>query len=298
MSKKLLILEIALLIAVISCMCFIRQYFKSFHMPDGLENNMGGYVHFSIDDSNSIFEDLTLNAGNYKSIFEQPKLNFIKSLHDQYGIVISFYVYYSWDVEDDSFSLADTTDQFKEEFAENADWLRFGFHAKDADAYETIAADEEIEYYNKTIGELIRITGTEKCIDNFVRLDRFQADTEMVDLLHSTDEGIVGLLAADGNGRQSYALSADEMKLMNLEDWFSDIYGVFYTPTDVRLENIESDEEFYHGLVEIASQERIIVFTHEWILDDKNVQKYMSWFAQYANQVGKSFGFPEDNTGQ
>lgn len=53
--------------------------------------------------------------------------------------------------------MADTTDQFKEEFAENADWLRFGFHAKDADAYETIAADEEIEYYNKTISELIRI---------------------------------------------------------------------------------------------------------------------------------------------
>lgn len=266
-------------------------------MPDTVTAE-GGILHFSVDDSNSIFEDLTLNAEKYDSIFDQPQLRFVKKLNDKYDIAISFYVYYSWDVSDNRFSLSDATDQFKEEFTENANWLRFGFHAKDADAYTTITAVEELEYYDRTISELIRITGSEKCIDTFVRLDRFQADADMVDYLHSTDNGIVGLLCADDNNRQSYALSSVEMELMKAEDWYADAYGVYYTPTDIRLESIDSDEKFYQDLAEIASQERIIIFTHEWVLNDKNVQKYMTWFAEYAYQAGKPFGFPEDNIGQ
>lgn len=195
-------------ICLLGAACF-QYYVNSFHMPD--ITTAGGYLHFSVDDSNSIFEDLTLNAERYDSIFDQPQLKFIKKLHDKYGIVISFYVYYSWDVENNRFLLSDATDQFKEEFTANANWLRFGFHAKDADAYESISAVEELEYYNRTIRELIRITGSEKCIDSFVRLDRYVANVEMVDYMHSADNGIVGLLGADDD-RQSYALSYDKMK--------------------------------------------------------------------------------------
>lgn len=301
MNKKraifIFVSVIFFLVAMFTCMFFYHRQLNTFHMPDSIETNTGGYLHFSVDDSNSIFEDLTKNAENYKSIFDQPKLKFIKKLHDKYGITCSFYVYFSWDTETDNFSLSDATERFKEEFTKNADWLRFGFHAKDANAYETITAKEELVYYNKTIDELLRITGSGVCIDNFVRLDRYQADIEMVNLLNSANNGIVGLLCADDPERQSYALSTDEMEQMNSEDWYRGSNGLFYTPTDVRLEKIESNEQFYQDLAEVAGQERIIIFTHEWVLDDENVQKYMAWFAEYANQTGKSFGFPEDNIG-
>lgn len=189
-----------------------------------LSSNMGGYLHFSIDDSNSVFEDL--NSTQYSSIFEQPKLGFLKKLHDQYGVVVSFYTYYSWDVEKNEFDLSMMTDRYHEEFSKNSDWLRFGFHAKDADAYENCSPEKNLEYYNKTIAELLRITGSVECIDNFVRLDRYQADTETVKLLQSADNGIVGLLAADDPNRQSYALSVTEMLDMNTNDWFEDESGV------------------------------------------------------------------------
>lgn len=113
--------------------------------------------------------------------------------------------------------------------------MRFGFHAKDAIAYTTITATEELEYYNRTIDELIRITGSTKCIDNFVRLDRFQADSDMVFCLSTADNGIVGLLCADDVNRQSYALSIEELEMVNVQDWYKDSYGLCYTPTDVRL---------------------------------------------------------------
>ena len=38
----------------------------------------------------------------------------------------------------------------------------------------------------------------------------------------------------------------------------------------------------------------MVVFTHEWILDDANVQKYMTWLAEFAYEHQIPFRFPED----
>jgi hypothetical protein len=67
-----------------------------------------------------------------------------------------------------------------------------------------------------------------------------------------------------------------------------------YTPTDMNLESIENDEQFYNELMEMASEPRMIVFTHEWILDDKNVKKYMTWIAQFASEYNIPFEYPEN----
>lgn len=76
------------------------------------------------------------------------------------------------------------------------------------------------------------------------------------------------------------------------EQWYNE--EIYYTPIDIRLENIESNKRFYSDLVSISNQERIIIFTHEWSMDNKKVKKYMKWFAEYGNKIGKSFSFPED----
>lgn len=218
----------------------------------------------------------------------------MKKLHDQYGIVVSFYVFYSWNVEDGRFNLAEATDRFQEEFSANSDWLRFGFHAKDAPAYETIDAEEELYYYNITIKELLRITGSEDCIDNFVRLDRYYATAEMIEALTETDYGIVGLLTSDNPDRNSYALSGDERIALYDADWYADSNGVQYTPTDIRLEGLEGRAQFRDRLVQVSDQEQIVIFTHEWFLSDKNVQKYMKWFAMFGERYQREFAFPED----
>lgn len=247
-----------------------------------------------MDDSNSIFEDLTEHEEVYSSAFDNPLLGFVKNLHDEYGIVVSFYVFYSWDVESGKFCLADATDAFKNDFAANADWLRFGFHAKDARAYETIDANEEVLYYDMTIEQLLRITGSEACIDNFVRLDRFIASADMIQKLADTDHGIIGLMVADDPKRLSYALSDDELLDVYKNDWYVDLEEMNYTPTDIRLENIKNIRQFFDDLETISTQEHVIIFTHERILEDKNVQRYMEWFAMYGKQYGYDFAFPED----
>ncbi|MBQ8287953.1 MAG: hypothetical protein IJX76_04180 [Clostridia bacterium] len=254
-----------------------------------------GYLHFSVDDCNTLFRDLTENADRYDSIFDQPTLGFVRELHDQFGIRISFYVYYCPNRETVEFDLSDATDRFSAEFAENADWLRFGYHAPDSEAYQSTDAEEQLEYYRMTVRELIRITGSAECIDNFVRLDRYLADADTVRALSFAEEGITGLFIADRSNpdRHSYALSQAAQETCYAEDWWVE-EGVCYTPTDVRLEDIADDDAFYRLLKDMEEQPRLIVFTHEWAMEQESVKRYMRWFAEYAHTYGIPSAFPEN----
>ena len=46
----------------------------------------------------------------------------MKDLHDSYGAVISFYVFYD-DGESDGFNLSKTTNKFTADFTDNSNWL-------------------------------------------------------------------------------------------------------------------------------------------------------------------------------
>lgn len=141
----------------------ICGYFKySFHMPkECLQNSeKAEFCHISVDDTISLFKDLTIHENEYTSIFENSTLKYFKSLHDKYGAKVSFYVFYSWDdLSKGGFSLRDVTDKFAKEFSENADWLKFGFHAMSAQSYQTTDIELQKEYYDAVINELLRITG-------------------------------------------------------------------------------------------------------------------------------------------
>lgn len=252
------------------------------------------YLHFSVDDSNSIFEDLTKNKDNYTSIFDNKTLRFVKTLHDKYGAVFSFYCFYGWDVADgNQFSLADATDAFRDEFSKESNWLRFGFHAKDALAYESIRDEDELTYYDATIKELIRITGSIECIDSFVRLDRYVASEKALRLMQATDNGIIGLLTADDPSRQSYDLSSEEQEQLYAQDWFEK-HGLAYTPSDVVFEKIASPADAIISVFNVLPQKNIEVFTHEWILDSRRVKFYMTGMAYLASIKGIASRFTED----
>ena len=246
------------------------------------------YCHFSVDDSNSIFLDLTNNQNAYESAFEQPILEFVKKLHDQYGIKVSFYVFFSWDVKDNNFDLSKSTDKYSNEFVENSDWLKFGFHAKDASAYENQNADIEQKYFDLTVKELTRIVGKES-IDYFIRLDRYTADTDTLKALKNA--GVDGLLISPDRNRQSYSLSDEEQKLCYENDWYIDQFHMLYTPTDIQVELINNDDEFYTTVKQMATQPRIEIFTHEWAIDEWNVKKYLTWYAYSVEKNNVKFSF-------
>lgn len=250
------------------------------------------YVHFSIDDTIDLFHDLTVNESTYDSIFDQPDLAFFKKLHDEYGIVVTFYCFYSWDTKSGMFNLSEATDTFASDFTANSDWLRFGFHAWDAPSYESLTPETEVQWYTQTLKELLRITGSENCIDHFLRLDRYTADEVTVQSLHMLPDGVTGLLCPDpGSSSPSYALTAEEAEKLYQDDWYTDEGGISYTPTDLRFEAIPSVLNFYQQLDKIAGQNQLVVFTHAWFLQDPEIQRYISWFAKYGQSAGYQFDF-------
>ena len=140
-------------------------------------------------------------------------------------------------------------------------------------------------YYSKTIQELLRITGSESCIDRFIRLDRYVANEETVLLLKEADLGITGLFIADrkdAQSRESYALTEDQRSHCYSSDWYVDEHGVAYTPTDIRAEEIENDQTLYELLNTMYNQKNLIVFTHEWAMQEEDTQRYLSLLAQYV----------------
>lgn len=262
---------------------------------ENVSSNENKYIHISLDDTISIFKDIYNNESKYKSIFQNNTLKYFKDLHEKYGLVISFYCYY----EDNNFNLSMVSQKFEKEFQENSDWLRFGFHALNAETkYET---DEDskrlVEDYNKTIGELIRITGGKESIDNVIRLNYFSGSLECVNSIKDTENGIIGLLCADTEGRISYYFNDEKSLEIYNSDRYYDNELTFFN-TDIRLEfyldNLSEELDKYTEENYNNKNKELIVFTHEWQLSNKKIKANIEKICKYSIDNNYLFKFAED----
>lgn len=83
----------------------------------------------SLDDNIWFLQDIARHADVYRSIFENPYLALLREAHARYGTKIQANLFFETP-RDGGFTLAEMPDTFKREFSQNADWLRFSFHAK------------------------------------------------------------------------------------------------------------------------------------------------------------------------
>lgn len=258
------------------------------------ETSREKYVHFSLDDTILLFEDLYQNSNRYSTIFDNDTLKYLKQLHSRYGIVVSCYTWY----QKENFDLSMLSAQYQQEFQDNSDWLRFGFHALDSEAkYETDADIEKLKKdYEKTVEQLVRITGGENCIDHVIRLHYYAGTKDGIQELANGKYRIKGLLAADNEGRKSYYF---DDKISN-EMYWTDKYidnGIYFFNTDLRMENYKDITE---KLKEYKTSEYktkadvLITFTHEWKIKDYIVKKNIEKTFKFAIENEYGFYFPED----
>ena len=251
------------------------------------------FMHISFDDTIYLFKDLNENKDVYNTIFDNQTLQWMKVLHQQYGAVFSFYVYF----QDENFSLLECTGKFSKEFKDNSDWLKFGFHTIDANTtYNNKTKYTLLDDYSTTINELIRITSEEN-IDNVVRLQSFRGSKEELEALNTEVmvEPIVGYLTAD-DLRQSYYLNEEDNKYIYANDEFLDQNNnIWFFSTDLRVEFIESMEDKINEFDTAAwnnQKSDLIIFTHEWLLDEQ-IRKKIEQLCEYAVKQGYNFDFPE-----
>ena len=249
-------------------------------------NNNKKFAHFSIDDTIEIFNDLTKNENNYKSIFENDFLNFLKQCNELFGANFSLYCFNEYK----GISLSNCTEKFRKEFEENSNWLKFGFHGYNEKVnYSSIMSGDATKQYEKTISNLIRIVG-EKSITNVVRLEKFLCSKENIDTLKNCKFGIKGLLASDSLNRINYYLNGStNKKLFDDGYYFDDTNSIFLYKTDLRIENIDNVKE---EVLKNLYDNNLIIFTHEDFLNVENKKKIFE-ICKLLTENGYIFSFPD-----
>ncbi len=235
-------------------------------------------AHISVDDATMIFQDIYWNR--YDSIFENQILGKLKELHDEYGMKVTLYVYYKLE----TFSLQDMPEDYYEEFEENADWLRIGFHSG-----TELEPDESIRdfmtAYANTQEEIKRFAG-ETTTTKILRLHYWKATDEMVEFLLS--QGIKGLLCQDEK-TISYDLTQEQIeKLYATRDGILKTDDMIYYVTDIRLETTENINTV---LKEKRNDRVLVIFTHAWCFMD-NSEK-LEEAVRELSEAGYSFEWLE-----
>lgn len=255
-----------------------------------LKNNK--YMHLSFDDTIEIFKDLTNNASTYTSIFDNEILKWYKSLHDQYGVVISCYCFNNHS----DFKIENTTSKFKDEFKANKDWLKFGHHFEDASGnYATGTAESASASYSKFVNAIYNITGCCECIDRVPRLHNFAGNTESLIAMRDCNCGITGVLGADDT-RKNYDLNdADMAYVLKHEKVYDTNTKLTIFTTDIRIENITDINATLTNLSSVNYFNKVhdlIVFTHEWKLTDSTIKANIIKIIEFALVNNYEFDYP------
>jgi hypothetical protein len=82
---------------------------------------------FSVDDNSFWLREIGRNPDQYPSLFDCFLLAMWRDLHQRYGLKVVLNIY--WET-DDGFTLADFSDRWQGEFADNAHWLKLAWHAR------------------------------------------------------------------------------------------------------------------------------------------------------------------------
>lgn len=213
----------------------------------------------SVDDNILFLRDIAQNADTYRSIFDHPYMAFWRVMRRRYGTKVHFNIYYQ--TVDGSFTLRDMPEKFKNEWRENADWLRLTFHAlkdepprpyKDASACQI-----ESDFWAVT-EEIVRFAG-EELLSTFTTIHWGEATRDACKALRR--HGIIGLVGYFifdnlGNPIVSYYLDRERTKYLQENDyWWDKSEDIIFVRHDIVL-NAFSLDEIANELRRIAGNPR------------------------------------------
>lgn len=181
---------------------------------------------FSLDDNIWFLQNIAKNQNNYKSIFEDPYLTLLKTMHDRYGTKFHVNIYYECP-EFGGFNLTQMPDKFKSEWDYNSDWLRMSFHANanEPDHPYIHSSFEKMKFeHDRIMEQILRFGGERAFAGPVLTVHWGDATVEAVRALRSSGiRAMVGSFkyASPDGTPIKYYLNAEQCALMN-------IYGFWY----------------------------------------------------------------------
>lgn len=274
-------------------------------------DKINNFIHFSFDDVTTTFNNLNANKNTYTSIFEEPFMNYLKSLHDTYRAKFSLYVY-------DISVLNNIGNKFKKDFMANSDWLKIGFHAYNQGSLLDVDVNTAKTQYETFIQYALNMAGLNS-IDRIPRLNFFAGSQNQINALRDAKCGIYGLLTPDDDRTVGYLNTQQHDYLLNNCNLFDKNNGLIYYATNFRLDwfvsgfssqytyNVPTESNPYDELVSRYSNpdfanlnNDLVVFTHEWQLYtnahnfDQTMKTYIEQVMQFANEYGYVFDYVQN----
>lgn len=232
-------------------------------------------IHFSVDDTFGCFNWLNYNRKSIKKIFESSTFDFARKIYEKYGIYTHFYCMYT----DGKNSLDNISIEWREQFQECNEWMKFGFHCYDGNSNYGLLLNKKIKNdYEKVTNALINIIGSEVCLTDTLRLHYFAGNEFTIRYLKQ--KGINKLLCADDN-RKSYNLSEHaDIKLKQTGYYYDEGIGMKFILTDLRIENVK-DIEKEITRIKGLSRNNIVIFTHERFLKIEEIRSKLEACFKY-----------------
>ncbi len=272
------------------------------------------YIHFSFDDVYRALKDITVHADIYASVFENELFCWLKKMHDLYGAVFSLYTF-NYHSKDPEYDISGLPSKYAEELKSNAEWLKFGFHARDdKKKYNSDEADSIKADYEKFCNAIMHATkGNDGSIDRVVRLGFFSGTRVNARTLQECENGISGLLTADNDiKRLSYYLDEERTALLNQkgelweEQWFIDKDGItknkhlLFLRSLLRMELVESVDDMLTQIESYNQPKVLEFFTHEscWYRESKvngySIPELVESLIKWAFEQGYGFDFAQN----
>lgn len=212
---------------------------------------------FTVDDNIRFLQDLTKR--HYDSIFDHPYLAVYLRLHKKYQLKVQLNLFY----EGNGFDLSQMTDEYKNEWVENADWLKLSFHSKleNVNPYINSQYQEVFEDCQNVQREIIRFA-TDKALGKTTTVHYCQTTDDGIKALYDNGvRGLLGLYGKESAPMTSYQNNEEECQLMRKGEVVHS-GGINYAAIDIVL-NACTTEGILLELNNLACRDLVKVMIHE-----------------------------------
>ena len=192
-------------------------------------------------------------------MFDHPYLAMYRRLHEEFDLKIQLNLFYRME----NFDLSQMSEDYRDEWRENADWLKLSFHSdrENVNPYKH-SKYEEVFADCRRVNEQILRFASDKSLANTTTVHYCQTTEEGLRAL--ADNGIRGLLGLFGDDERpstSYAIdfaTAEEIRKGNSVT----LGGITFASLDIVL-NCFSEEQILLTLQKMTNREDLRVMIHE-----------------------------------
>ena len=251
----------------------------------GTKNTGAKKFCFTVDDNIRFLKEL--NERSYPDIFSHPYLEMYRRLHRKYGVKVQLNLFY----EADDFNLSQMTDNYRDEWLQNSDWLKLSFHSRleAVKPYESSGYEEVFEDCQKVHREIIRFASLPS-LAKTTTIHYCLATSEGLSALK--DNGVLGLLGLYGTPEKpcfSYQSTPAECIMLSGGQVISS-ENMMYSSIDIVL-NRHKECEISRLLDELSERDFIKVMIHEqyFYLD------YARYQPSFEEKLNITFSFLRKN---